>query len=235
MSSSIPAVTDEQKLLKSHGLDVDAEIITAIANECAHEEIEIVLNTLKNLAKPLKGNGTPDHIKIENPAGISVLINRAANQIAQNSRRGAGNWVLISPGVLVGLQSNPSSTFARTSDATEDRIPKGHIKHVGTLNETIRVYVDPYMYSEDCKEELVLIGYKGVSETDTGYVFSPWVAACEKLVTHPETEEKIHGLYTRHGHMDWAAPGEYADSKNYYESFTLDLSEMNFFGFVEDE
>ena len=88
-------------------------------------------------------------------AALAVLINRVANKIAQRTRRGAGNYAVVSPHALTVLQSATTSAFARTTEGAF-AAPTNN-KMVGTLNGAMKVYVDTY--ASDATP--VLVGYKG--------------------------------------------------------------------------
>jgi hypothetical protein len=85
--------------------------------------------------------GTPTFVG-DVHAALAILINRQANLIASRTRRGAGNWVVVSPTALTILQSATTSAFARTTEGTFEA--PTNTKFVGTLNNTMRVYVDQY-------------------------------------------------------------------------------------------
>ena len=92
-------------------------------------------------------------------AALAVQINRVANLIAQRTRRGAGNYAVVSPFALTILQSATTSVFARTTEGAFE-VPT-NTKFVGTLNNAMRVYVDSYAGDGTG----VLVGYKGPSES----------------------------------------------------------------------
>ena len=148
-----------------HGLDIEAEIMAALAQEITAEIDQEILYSLRALAateytfNQATVSGTATFVGDEH-AALAVLINRAANQIAQRTRRGAGNWTVVSPTVLTVLQSATTSAFARTTEGSFEA--PTNTKFVGTLNGSMRVYVDSY--ADDSVN--VLVGYKGTSEAD---------------------------------------------------------------------
>ena len=98
---------------------------------------------------------------------MAVLVNRAANRIAQRTRRGAGNWAVVSPAILTVLQSATTSAFARTTEGTFEA--PTNTKMVGTLNSAMKIYVNTYAADDD-----VLVGYKGTSESDAAAFYCPY-------------------------------------------------------------
>src|SRR6056297_2239478 len=148
------------------GIDVEAEIMAALAQEITAEIDQEVLTSLRALAgTPTETydqaavSGTATFVGDEH-AALAVQINRAANLIAQRTRRGAGNYAVVSPFALTILQSATTSAFARTTEGAFEA--PTNTKMVGTLNNAMRVYVDTY--ASDATD--VLIGYKGSSESD---------------------------------------------------------------------
>ena len=101
-------------------------------------------------------------------AALAVLVNRAANRIAQRTRRGAGNWAVVSPAILTVLQSATTSAFARTTEGTFEA--PTNTKMVGTLNNAMKIYVNTYASDDD-----VLVGYKGSSKSDAAAFYCPYI------------------------------------------------------------
>src|SRR5210317_1997024 len=109
-----------QDAQSQHGIDIEAEIMAALAQEITAEIDQEVLASLRNLAGTYETDvqydqnavsGTATFVGDEH-AALAVMINRAANKIAQRTRRGAGNWAVVSPAVLTVLQSATTSAFA---------------------------------------------------------------------------------------------------------------------------
>ena len=193
------AAQDAQSM---HGLDVEAEIMAAFAQEIT---VEIDLEILASL-RSLAGNtfnynqatvsGTATFVGDEH-AALAVTINRAANLIAQRTRRGAGNWAVVSPAALTVLQSATTSAFARSTEGTFEA--PTNTKFVGTLNSAMRIYVDGY--ASDTQE--VLVGYKGSSESDAAAFYCPYVPLMSSgVVLDPSTFEPVVGFMTRYGYVE---------------------------------
>ncbi|MCP4831734.1 MAG: hypothetical protein GY886_05920, partial [Gammaproteobacteria bacterium] len=130
-----------------HGLDVEAEIMAALAMEITAEIDQEILGSLGNLATgsatydQTNVTGTPTFVGDEH-AALATMMNREANLIAQRTRRGAANWAVVSPAALTVLQSATTSAFARTTEGTFEA--PTNTKFVGTLNGTMRIYVNTY-------------------------------------------------------------------------------------------
>jgi hypothetical protein len=185
-----------------HGLDVEAEIMAALAQEITAEIDQEVLGSLRSLAATeftydqSSVSGTATFVGDEH-AALAVLINRTANKIAQRTRRGAGNWAVVSSAALTVLQSATTSAFARTTEGTFEA--PTNTKFVGTLNGAMRVYVDSYA----ADDKAVLVGYKGSSEADAAAFYCPYVPLMSSgVVLDPSTFEPVVGFMTRYGYIE---------------------------------
>ena len=128
---------------------------------------------------------------------LAVLINRVANKIAQRTRRGAGNYAVVSPQALTILQSATTSAFARTTEGAFEA-PTNQ-KFVGTLNSAMKVYVDTYAADDTA----VLVGYKGSSEADAAAFYCPYIPLMSSgVVLDPSTFEPVVSFMTRYGYVE---------------------------------
>ena len=193
------AAQDAQSM---HGIDVEAEIMAALAQEITAEIDQEVLGSLRSLAATEETfnqaavSGTATYVGDEH-AALAVLINRTANKIAQRTRRGAGNFAVVSPEALTVLQSASTSAFARTTEGTFEA--PTNTKFVGTLNGAMRVYVDSYAADTTA----VLVGYKGSSETDAAAFYCPYVPLMSSgTVLDPSTFEPVVSFMTRYGYVE---------------------------------
>jgi hypothetical protein len=185
-----------------HGIDVEAEIMAALAQEITAEIDQEVLRSLKTLAgsavetyDQAAVSGTATFVGDEH-AALAVQINRVSNLIAQRTRRGAGNWAVVSPTVLTLLQSATTSAFARTTEGTFEA--PTNTKLVGTLNNAMRVYVNTY-----ATDDKVIIGYKGSSESDAAAFYCPYIPLMSSgVVLDPATFEPVVSFMTRYGYVE---------------------------------
>ena len=186
-----------------HGLDVEAEIMAALAMEITAEIDQEVLGSLENLATSgatfdMNGSftGTPTFVG-DRHAVLATLINQQANLVAQRTRRGAANWAVVSPAALTVLQSATTSAFARTTEGTFEA--PTNTKFVGTLNGTMRVYVNTY--ANDAAP--VLLGYKGSGEIDAAAFYCPYVPLMSSgVVVDPASFEPVVSFMTRYGYVE---------------------------------
>jgi hypothetical protein len=193
------AAQDAQSM---HGIDVEAEIMAALAQEITAEIDQEVLYSLRSLASTdfaynqATVSGTATFVGDEH-AALAVLMNRAANQIAQRTRRGAGNWAVVSPAALTVLQSATTSAFARSTEGTFEA--PTNTKFVGTLNSAMKVYVDSYASDT----QAVLVGYKGSSEADAAAFYCPYVPLMSSgVVLDPSSFEPVVSFMTRYGYVE---------------------------------
>jgi hypothetical protein len=185
-----------------HGIDVEAEIMAALAQEITAEIDQEILLSLSTLAateftyNQATVSGTATFVGDEH-AALAVLINRVANLIAQRTRRGAGNWVVVSPASLTVLQSATTSAFARTTEGTFEA--PTNTKFAGTLNGAMRVFVNSY--ASDTAS--VLVGYKGTSEADAAAFYCPYIPLMSSgVVLDPSTFEPVVSFMTRYGFVE---------------------------------
>jgi hypothetical protein len=185
-----------------HGIDVEAEIMAALAQEITAEIDQEILLSLRSLAateftyNQATVSGTATFVGDEH-AALAVLINRVANLIAQRTRRGAGNYAVVSSAALTVLQSATTSAFARTTEGTFEA--PTNTKFVGTLNGSMRVFVDSY--AGDTTP--VLVGYKGSSEADAPAFYCPYIPLMSSgVVLDPSTFEPVVSFMTRYGYIE---------------------------------
>jgi hypothetical protein len=185
-----------------HGLDVEAEIMAALAQEITAEIDQEILASLGSLAGAASGtfdqnavSGTATFVGDEH-AALAVLINKVSNDIAARTRRGAGNWMVVSPTILTVLQAATTSAFARTTEGPFEA--PTNTKFVGTLNGSMRVYVNQYATDDN-----ILIGYKGSNETDAAAFYCPYIPLMSSgTVLDPNTFEPVVSFMTRYGYVE---------------------------------
>ena len=213
------AAQDAQSM---HGLDVEAEIMAALAQEITVEIDQEILGSLRTLAgsslayNQATVSGTATFVGDEH-AALAVLINRAANLIAARTRRGAGNWAVVSPAALTVLQSATTSAFARSTEGTFEA--PTNTKFVGTLNGAMKVYVDGYAADDTA----VLVGYKGSSEADAAAFYCPYVPLMSSgVVLDPSTFEPVVGFMTRYGYVELSnTASSLGNAADYLEEITV--------------
>jgi len=171
-----------QDLMAYHAVDAEAELTQLLAEEVAAEKDRLIIRELITLAGHFEiWNADFANAVDPNPANtvfrgteagynqtLVLAINRANGKIQKTTRRGGANWVLISAegaAKLVNLD-----TFKPTDvDAEGTKFAAG-VEQIGTVSQKYTVYVDPQLPAEVC-----LVGRKGTSFFDTGYVYCPYI------------------------------------------------------------
>ena len=187
-----------------HGLDVEAEIMAALAQEITAEIDQEILSKLMTLAgtathtfdQTTAFTGTATYVGDQH-AVLAIQINDVANRIAQRTRRGAGNFVVVSPTALTILQSATTSAFARTTEGTFEA--PTNTKFAGTLNSSVKVYVNSYAAAD----APILVGYKGPNEMDAAAFYCPYIPLMSSgVVLDPATMEPVVSFMTRYGYVE---------------------------------
>jgi hypothetical protein len=185
-----------------HGIDVEAEIMQALATEITTEIDQEILYSLRSLAvteftyDQAQVSGTATFVGDEH-AALAIMINAAANKIGRRTRRGAANWAVVSNAALTVLQSATTSAFARTTEGTFEA--PTNTKYVGTLNSAMKIFVDSY--AADTLP--VLVGYKGSSEADAAAYYCPYIPLMSSgVVLDPSTFQPVIGFMSRYGYVE---------------------------------
>jgi hypothetical protein len=211
------------------GLDIEAEIMAALAQEITAEIDQEILGSLLALpgsptATFAMNNvtGTPTFVG-DVHAALAILINRQANLIASRTRRGAGNWIVVSPTALTILQSATTAAFARTTEGVFEA--PTNTKFVGTLNNTMRVYVNAY--AQDSTP--VLVGYKG-NEMDAAAFYCPYVPLTSTgTLIDPNTFEPVISFMTRYGYIELTnSSSSLGNAADYLGLVGIDTSSLTF-------
>ena len=185
------------------GIDIEAEIMAALAQEITAEIDQEIISSLTTLAGSQNQqaydqaavSGTATFVGDEH-AALAVMINRVANTIAQRTRRGAGNWAVVSPTALTILQSATTSAFARTTEGTFEA--PTNTKFVGTLNGAMKIYVNTY-----AQNDTIVVGYKGTAESDAAAFYCPYIPLMSSgVVLDPTTFEPVVSFMTRYGYVE---------------------------------
>lgn len=200
-----------QDLKSQHGLDLESELSQVVSAEIVQEIDSEILTDLLALAGTV---GAFDYNTIgagptyqpaylgDRFANLGIIINAVANEIARKTRRGPGNFIVVSPMVVSVLQSAAKSVFA-PAVAGSFKGPNNTML-VGTLNGTIKVY--SYLWNQvsglgGAASDQILVGYKGGNgETDTGYFYCPYIPLMSSgVVINPTTFQPVVSMMTRYG------------------------------------
>lgn len=185
------------------GIDIEAEIMAALAQEITAEIDQEILGSLRKLPggatvqyNQAQVSGTATFVGDEH-AALATLMNYQANLIARRTRRGAANWAVVSPTMLTVLQSATTSAFARTTEGTFEA--PTNTKLAGTLNNSMKIYVDAY--AADNTD--ILLGYKGSGEMDAAAFYCPYVPLMSSgVVMDPESFQPVVSFMTRYGYVE---------------------------------
>jgi hypothetical protein len=142
---------------------------------------------------------------------LATKIRKEANEIALYTRRGSGNFVVVTPNVLTCLQALDFIPAAATGGET---LISG-LSFVGML-QNLKVYVDTYnIFGHD----YALVGYKGNSQYDAGLIYCPYIALQVKKAIDPASMQDVYGFLTRDAIINNLYGAEY-----YYRTVVVDLS-----------
>ena len=139
-------------------------------------------------------NFTPRHVG-DSYANLLALINIVSQDIYKSTQRGAGNWILCAPVVASLLESSARLQGGIDRADGPTNMGANGISYVGKFMGRYDLFVDP-LYPED----EILMGYKGNSPMDAGYVYAPYIPlqGLPKVVD-PATFQPRKGLITRYG------------------------------------
>ena len=214
-----------------HGIDIEAEIMQALAQEITVEIDQELIGRLRVLAgaapvtfDQTQVSGTATYVGDEH-AALAVMINQQANLVAARTRRGAANWAVVSPTTLTVLQSATTSSFARTTEGTFEA--PTNTKFVGTLNNSMKVYSDQYAGDGTS----VLIGYKGPTETDAAAFYCPYIPLMSTgPVMDPATFEPVVSFMTRYGYQELSnTANSLGNAADYLSQVGINAGTLTFF------
>jgi len=165
---SLEAAQDAQASL---GINIEKEMITALAQTIANDIDRELVNTIEGkvgyTATYDYANVSGTNSMAEKYQALYTKVLEVSNQIAVRTRRGAANWMIVNPNVLTILQTLKSFNFA---PAASSYVDPTNIGMAGTIEGRFKVFTDIIRTSDD-----ILMGYKGSTETDTGIVYMPYV------------------------------------------------------------
>ena len=203
-----------QDLKAIHGLDAEQELANLLSSEILAEINREVVRTVYTVAKSGAANNVANagvfdldvdsngRWSVEKFKGLMFQVERDANAIAQQTRRGKGNFILTSADVASALAM--SGTLDYSSGLTGPGGPSvGDVDDtgnllVGTMNGRIKVYVDPYSANVSGTHYYV-VGYKGSSPYDAGLFYCPYVPLQMLRSIDPSTFQPKIGFKTRYG------------------------------------
>ena len=194
-----------QDLKAIHGLDAETELSNILQSEILVEINREVVRTINVTAKRGANNtttaGTFDldvdangRWSVEKFKGLMFQVEREANQIAKDTRRGKGNIILCSSDVASALQMAGVLDYAPALNSAALNVDDTGNTFAGVLNGRIKVYIDPYVTGN-----YMTVGYKGASAFDAGIFYCPYVPLqMVRAVGEDSFQPKI-GFKTRYG------------------------------------
>lgn len=195
-----------QDLKAVHGLDAESELANILSAEILAEINREVIRTINVKAKlgaqqanvAVKGNfnlltDSDGRWNVERFKGLLVQIEREANQIAKDTRRGKGNFILCSSDVATALAAAGVLDYAPAL-STDLQVDDTGNTFAGVLNGRTKVYIDPYATAD-----YVTVGYRGPNPYDAGMFYAPYVPlTMVRAVGQSDFQPRI-GFKTRYG------------------------------------
>jgi len=205
-----------QDLRAVHGLDAEAELANILSVEIMNEINREILRAMYYVAKTgcvnddLAGYGsaaTPSggvydliadsdgRWSAERYRGLMFQIEREANQIAKDTRRGKGNFIVCSADVASALAMGGFLNLSPALNVDMQVDDTGNV-FAGVLNNKFKVYIDPFVANN---VNFVTVGYKGTSPYDAGFFYCPYVPLQMVRAVGQDTFQPKIGFKTRYG------------------------------------
>ena len=195
-----------QDLKAIHGLDAETELANILSTEILAEINREVVRTLNSQAKTgaLQSNTAINGIfnvqtdadgrwSVEKFKGLILQIEREANVIAKETRRGKGNFMVCSSDVASALAASGMLDYAPAMSTALNVDDTGNT-FAGVLNGRMRVYIDPY-----ASTDYINVGYKGTNPYDAGVFYCPYVPLTMVRAVGEDTFQPKIGFKTRYG------------------------------------
>ncbi len=198
-----------QDLKAIHGLNAEAELANILSTEILAEINREVIRTIYNVAVPgaqanVATGGTFDldidsngRWSVEKFKGLIFQMERDANAIAQQTRRGKGNMILCSADVASALTMAGVLDYTPALNANLNVDDSGNT-FAGVLQGKYKVYIDPYAANVSANQYYV-VGYKGSSPYDAGLFYCPYVPLQMVRAVGENTFQPKIGFKTRYG------------------------------------
>jgi hypothetical protein len=199
-----------QDLKAIHGLDAESELSNILSQEILNEINREVIRTIYKVAKPGAAStataGTFDldvdsngRWSVERFKGLLFNMERDANVIAQDTRRGKGNFIICSSDVAAALSmAGVLDTGRALQGAPALDVDDTGNTFVGTISGK-KVYVDPYSANTGAASQFYVVGYKGATAYDAGLFYCPYVPLQMVRAIDPNSFQPKIGFKTRYG------------------------------------
>ena len=225
-----------QDLKAIHGLDAETELANILSTEILAEINREVIRTINSQAKigcrqaniNTKGifsltNDADGRWSVEKFKGLIYQLEREANTIAKETRRGKGNFIICSSDVASALAASGMMDYTPAM-STNLQVDDTGNTFAGVLNGRTRVYIDPY-----ADTDYVNVGYKGTNPYDAGVFYCPYVPLTMVRAVGEDTFQPKIGFKTRYGMASnpfvGSAPANglaSARTNQYYRIFRVD-------------
>ena len=225
-----------QDLKAIHGLDAESELANILSTEILAEINREVIRTINSQAKngaqtsncTVKGvfdltSDADGRWSVEKFKGLMVQIEREANTIAKETRRGKGNVIMCSSDVATALAAAGMLDYTPAISANLNVDDTGNL-FAGVLNGRTKVFIDPYATTD-----YVTVGYKGTNPYDAGVFYCPYVPLTMMRAVGEDNFQPKIGFKTRYGMASnpfvGASPADglaTAKTNQYYRIFRVD-------------
>jgi hypothetical protein len=191
-----------QDLKAVHGLDAESELANILSTEILAEINREILNGVNNAARfgGFQGSGAFDlnvhsdgRWSVEKYKGLLLQIERDANGIALDTRRGKGNFVIVSANVASTIAASGQLDYTPAL-ATDLQVDTTGNLFAGTINGRIKVFIDPYTAND-----YVTVGYRGTNPYDAGVFYCPYVPLTMMRAVGEDDFQPRIGFKTRYG------------------------------------
>jgi hypothetical protein len=198
-----------QDLKAVHGLDAESELSNILSQEIMFEINREVVRKIYRVAKagsPATATAGTFNLDVDSNGrwsverfkGLLFNIERDANHIAQDTRRGKGNIIVCSADVASALAMAGVLDYAPALSTNLNVDDTGNT-FAGVLNGRFRVYVDPYSNNLGAANQFYVVGYKGTSPYDAGLFYCPYVPLQMVRAVDPNSFQPKIGFKTRYG------------------------------------
>ena len=195
-----------QDLKAVHGLDAETELANILQSEIMAEINREVVRTINLSAVTGASSGTTTagifdldtdsngRWSVEKFKGLMFQLEREANQIAKDTRRGKGNIIICSSDVASALQMAGVLDYTPALNSNNLQVDDTGNTFAGVLNGRFRVYIDPYTTGN-----YATVGYKGANAFDAGIFYCPYVPLQMVRAVGQDTFQPKIGFKTRYG------------------------------------
>ncbi len=198
-----------QDLKAVHGLDAESELSNILSQEIMFEINREVVRTIYTVAKvgsPATATAGTFNLDVDSNGrwsverfkGLLFNIERDANHIGQDTRRGKGNFIVCSADVASALAMAGVLDYTPALSTNLNVDDTGNT-FAGVLNGRFRVYVDPYSANLGAASQFYVVGYKGASPYDAGIFYCPYVPLQMVRAVDPNSFQPKIGFKTRYG------------------------------------